>query len=457
MEYRLFQKHGVYPKETANIQPIIWTIQQWTDIIQDPNAVHIPHPNHCHYTSTHVHGWSQQTCGGQVCMDQQQQGQLEFQQSFLRVAWQQIFPTQKNSHLPPTLVVDHQQIAAKIKAQAANDKQQAARYLAGVHFQDMLAVVAAPDPEQVDPISQATQRVWDAMAQLAWRSQQTTPLQPLRVYMDEKSIQEHVRPWQQILLFIIRTQTDWPWRQKKPQYVMTARQHKTWWRVWQLASRPANGPAGKPPVPRSSPDPLAPDLDPSRIKPFIMTPLETACLEFCIKLLNQKTKVHKYKSPLALWLDPQYLDIIHMWAAAVEQGSWTGDAADDDLGMIMEDEGYAEGPELIPSSPPSSPLPSGAHAAPIHRIPRSRRMPFQAGVDWMVQQFMVCGQHGPVEVLLDWRTFGLKIHYNTTAPGHVTWMGQERLLYKQMEFTMGQLVMPAGSGAMAGHPLGPVV
>ncbi|KAL4947427.1 hypothetical protein BDW69DRAFT_178420 [Aspergillus filifer] len=56
----------------------------------------------------------------------------------------------------------------------------------------------------------------------------------------------------------------------------------------------------------------------------------------------------------------------------------------------------------------------------------------------MVQQFMVRGQHGPVEVLLDWRMFGLKIHYNTTAPGHVTWMGQERLLYKERDFTMGQ-------------------
>ncbi|KAL4993260.1 hypothetical protein BDV10DRAFT_190140, partial [Aspergillus recurvatus] len=150
---------------------------------------------------------------------------------------------------PAIPVSDHEQIAADIKARAADDEQQAARqtaesetmhdanpwlrmtrwarYLAGVHFQDMLDVVATPDPEQVDPVSQATQRVWDAMAQLARRSQRTvqhcgngirmaaastmpnqTPYQPLRAYMDEKSIQEHVRPWQQILLFIIRTQTD---------------------------------------------------------------------------------------------------------------------------------------------------------------------------------------------------------------------------------------------------------
>ena len=93
---------------------------------------------------------------------------------------------------------------------------------------------------------------------------------------------------------------------------------------------------------------------------------------------------------------------------------------------------------------------------PIGRIPRTPRMPFQAGVDWMVQRFMVRGQHGPVEVLLDWRTFGLKIHYNTTAPGHVTWMGQERLLYKEMNFTISEFrgmihgVVAAARELMAG-------
>ncbi|PTU19735.1 hypothetical protein P175DRAFT_0532676 [Aspergillus ochraceoroseus IBT 24754] len=71
---------------------------------------------------------------------------------------------------------------------------------------------------------------------------------------------------------------------------------------------------------------------------------------------------------------------------------------------------------------------------------------------------MVRGQHGPVEVLLDWWTFRLKIHYNTTAPGHVTWMGQEWLLYKEMSFTMGEFwgfvhgLVGAAREFMAGHP-----
>jgi type III secretory pathway component EscU len=83
----------------------------------------------------------------------------------------------------------HQQIAAKIKVRAADDKQQAAcqttksktlhdanlwlwmarwaRYLAGVYFQDVLDIVATPDQEQEDPVSQAILRMWDAMLQLA--------------------------------------------------------------------------------------------------------------------------------------------------------------------------------------------------------------------------------------------------------------------------------------------------
>jgi hypothetical protein len=348
-----------------------------------------------------VHGWTQQNRRGQMRAAEQAAGEAELQPSFHKVAWQQVFPTRKNSHLVhirsldpepeefKTPVNERQRIAAEIKARAVEDEQHVAserveaeepydanpwlrmtrwaRYLADVHFQDLVDVVATPDAEVADPVSRATRVVWDTMAQLARRSQQTvkhcgngirmaavstmpnrTPFQPLRAYMDETSIQKHAQPWQQILLFIIHTQTEWPWRQKKPQYVMTARQRKTWQRLWQLARQPAADQAGDALASRASPDPMAPDLDHSRIEAFVMTPLETACLEFCIELLNQKTKVHEYESPLvcatavlgrgeqgwrdpdsyppiisrvlkvtrflvvqkALWLDPQHWEII---------------------------------------------------------------------------------------------------------------------------------------------------
>ncbi|CEN60835.1 Putative Superfamily II DNA helicase [Aspergillus calidoustus] len=54
----------------------------------------------------------------------------------------------------------------------------------------------------------------------------------------------------------------------------------------------------------------------------------------------------------------------------------------------------------------------------------------------MVRSFMIRGTHGPMQTLLDWRTYGLKVHYNTTTPGHVGWMGSDELLYKDVYFTM---------------------
>jgi hypothetical protein len=40
--------------------------------------------------------------------------------------------------------------------------------------------------------------------------------------------------------------------------------------------------------------------------------------------------------------------------------------------------------------------------------------------------------------MLDLRTYGLKIYYNTTSRGHVEWTGGDELLYKGLQFNMAQ-------------------
>ena len=40
--------------------------------------------------------------------------------------------------------------------------------------------------------------------------------------------------------------------------------------------------------------------------------------------------------------------------------------------------------------------------------------------------------------MLDLRTYGLKIHYNTTLRGYVKWVGRDELLYKSLQFSMAQ-------------------
>jgi superfamily II DNA helicase RecQ len=63
---------------------------------------------------------------------------------------------------------------------------------------------------------------------------------------------------------------------------------------------------------------------------------------------------------------------------------------------------------------------------------------FNHWVKKMMDQFMVRGSQCPMQWLLDLRTYGLKIHYNTTKPGHVAWNGHDELLYQGQQFTMRQ-------------------
>ncbi|KAK3045923.1 hypothetical protein LTR09_012553 [Extremus antarcticus] len=61
--------------------------------------------------------------------------------------------------------------------------------------------------------------------------------------------------------------------------------------------------------------------------------------------------------------------------------------------------------------------------------------------DWVrtkVRSFMACDTASPIQWLLDLRTYGLKIHYNTTAVGHANWKDKQTLEYKNIRFTMDE-------------------
>ncbi|KAG9193953.1 hypothetical protein G6011_03988 [Alternaria panax] len=70
--------------------------------------------------------------------------------------------------------------------------------------------------------------------------------------------------------------------------------------------------------------------------------------------------------------------------------------------------------------------------------PRRRRKGCLQFVQEMMDRFMVRGSHSPMQWMLDLRTYGLKIHYNTTSRGHVEWVGWDELLYKSLQFSMAQ-------------------
>jgi hypothetical protein len=206
---------------------------------------------------------------------------------------------------------------------------------------------------------------------------------------------------------------------------------------------------------------------------WAMTDIEKACLEFCIKLLNQRHRSYEYESALvcamavlgqgetgwrdpesyppilsrvikiarfmvvqkALWMDPDPWQIIQTWEKKDQSAKWVLASADDTLEDI--DEGYNSDNAITPqSSPPTSSIHSD-DPMPAVDMRQSHHRPFQEQVTWMMHQFMIRGTHGPMETLLDWRTYRLKVHYNSTSPGHVMWMGEDQLLTQQIAFTMG--------------------
>jgi hypothetical protein len=55
-----------------------------------------------------------------------------------------------------------------------------------------------------------------------------------------------------------------------------------------------------------------------------------------------------------------------------------------------------------------------------------------------MDRFIKRSSHGPMQRMLNLQTYRLKIHYDTTARGHVEWMGQDELLYKELHFSIAQ-------------------
>jgi hypothetical protein len=102
-------------------------------------------------------------------------------------------------------------------------------YLVGMERPELMACIEEPmaesDPRQEQQAEPVEAEMWAAMEDLARFSQASiihrigvfvrleairtekhqTLFQPLQPYMDERSIGDHTRPWQQILMFFART------------------------------------------------------------------------------------------------------------------------------------------------------------------------------------------------------------------------------------------------------------
>ena len=131
-------------------------------------------------------------------------------------------------------------------------RTQWAVYLAGLDPQQLVDCVQRPGETDTTADDQAAAAIWDSMEAVARMSQKVssraghmirieavrternqTPHTPLQAYMDEDNIVRHTIPWQQVLMFFVRTQIQHDW--ESPHYRFTERQRKAWQALWRLA------------------------------------------------------------------------------------------------------------------------------------------------------------------------------------------------------------------------------
>jgi hypothetical protein len=251
-----------------------------------------------------------------------------------------------------------------------------------------------------------------------------------------------------MLMFFARTQREHAW--KSPQYRFRRRQREAWEVLVREARRTATAKDAEEADKEGNNEidmdeemdideidqatEAAPDQSTTSVRPEKLSRLQKACLEFCIALLDHRITRTEYDSPLVCglavlgikkegWKEPeQYPPILSAVIKVtrflvVQQGlDLSGaDLADpEDSGEETDDSAYQSGPS-----------------------PRRRPKGCLQIIQQMMDRFMVRSSHGPMQWMLDLRTYGLKIHYNTTSRGHVEWTGDE-LLYKDLHFSMAQ-------------------
>jgi superfamily II DNA helicase RecQ len=360
-------------------------------------------------------------------------------------------------------------------------------YLIGLERPDLLASIKEPgvDPaKDEEPVEAA---IWNAIGKLAQYSQDSviervgvfvrleairtehhqTRYQPLQPYMDEKAIIKHARRWQQIVMFFARTQREHEWN--SPAYRFTRRQREAWEALIKQARRDVGGgdidigetddemeeveademdddemdgddevdevdeaideggehdEAGHDTGNRSQPG--------SASKPEGLSKLQKACLQFCIALLNQSITRKEYDSPL----------ICALAVLGVAEDGWKGPelyppvlSSTIKIARFMVIQQALELSEPFQEDEFDS---DSAYESDNNSQPPPRRKGCLQFVKEMMDKFMVRGSHSPMQWMLDLRTYGMKIHYNTTTRGHVDWKGQDELLYKELHFSMAQ-------------------
>ena len=157
--------------------------------------------------------------------------------------------------------------------------------------------------------------LWQVMDQVVWVCQTATKelghflwteaihiekhqtwYMPLLTYMNEESICEDVQPWQQIIMFFAWTQHGVWLGGKRPWYGFTPQQRKMWQCLWECAA----GKAEREKAQRGQEETMPGGSTKVSLQasPLELDVVPMACLDFCMELLNQCSKVNEYDCAL---------------------------------------------------------------------------------------------------------------------------------------------------------------
>jgi superfamily II DNA helicase RecQ len=324
--------------------------------------------------------------------------------------------------------------------------------------------------------------IWQAMGEVADISQTTvtqsgvmlrleairtemhqTRYQPLQPYQDASQINRRCRSWQQMLMFFVRTQRQHEW--KSPPYRFSRRQYAAFKRLIEAAEEVVQNGDGEEESEdegdNTSRGEVESQPDPPTRRPRqsgSLTKIQRACLTFCIELLNQK--IHNKEYDMALicatavlgiqphgggFRDPEsyppilsaIVKIAHFMVVQYAEElarPIDGDESFSPCGSPcdFEDSGYESNAQSDDGS-------TRSHQRRRRQSQHQRK--YRSSFEWvqkMTDDFMVRGSGSPIQWILDLRTYGLKIHYNTTAIGHVNWKDKYTLEYKSLRFSMNQ-------------------
>jgi hypothetical protein len=291
-------------------------------------------------------------------------------------------------------------------------------YLNTLEVESLLALIDKPNPNNEITLA----AIWNAMAELYYFCNETIAskagifvrmeairdqmhqqrYRPLQSYQGKKPSNDYCRPWQMVLMFFGRT---WPVADRvSPRYTLNKQQERAWSALLLAAETQVKHQAST-------------DTPTRLYGGDALSPSAKACLVFCLTLLDQRVRGTEYESPLVCALALLGISA-DGWR---ECGQYTKILS----AMIKLSRFMVVQAALIADA---DAIGRNAH----QEVPEGRCV---ESVTEMMDKFMVRGTNGPMQWMLDLRTYGLKVHYETTSEGEVEWISDE-LLYKAVRFKM---------------------